>query len=61
MIPQGAKFKVDNRPITSQAVVQLHDMLGEVTEELQSEESMEEASSLDEICEIPEEPQVPSQ
>ena len=41
MVSQGARFKA-NRPVTSQVLVQLLDMLDEVTEELQCKESMEE-------------------
>ena len=48
---QGAKFKI-NRPATSQAVVQLLDMLDEVTEELQCEENIEESGLMVEVCEI---------
>ena len=48
---RGAKFKV-NRPVTSQAVVQLFDVLDAVTEEFQCEESMEEASLMEEVHEI---------
>ena len=42
VVSQGAKFKV-NRSVTSQAVVQLPDVLDKVTGELQCEESIEEA------------------
>ena len=48
---QGARLRA-NRPVTSQAVVQLCDMLDEVMEELQCEESMEEASAMEEVHEI---------
>ena len=48
---QGARFKV-NRPVISQAVVQLLDVQDKVTEELQCEESMEEADSMEEVHEI---------
>ena len=51
MVSQGAMFKV-TRPVTSQAVVQLHDVLDKVTEELQCEESVEEANSVEEVHEI---------
>ena len=49
-VSQDARFKA-NRPVTSQAVVQLLDMLDKVTEELQCEESMEEASSMEKVHE----------
>ena len=51
---QGVRFKV-NRPVTSQAVVQLLDVLDKVTEELQCKENMEEAGSMEEVHEIVEE------
>ena len=41
MVSQGTRFKA-NRPVTSQVLLQLLDMLDEVTEELQCKESMEE-------------------
>ena len=44
-------FKV-NRPVTRQAVVQLCDVLDEVTEKLEYEESTEEAGSVEEVHEI---------
>ena len=53
-VSQGSTFK-SNRPVTSQAVVQLLDVLDEVTEELQCEESVEEATSMEEVQEIVEE------
>ena len=42
-VSQGARLKA-NGPVTRQAVLQLLDMLYKVTEELQCEESTEEAS-----------------
>ena len=48
---QGARFKI-NRPATSQAVVQLLDVLDEVTEELQCKESIEEVDLMEEVYEI---------
>ena len=51
MVSQGAKFKV-NRPVTSQAVVQLLDVLDKVTEGLQCKESMEEVALMEEVHEI---------
>ena len=36
-------------PVNSQAVVQLLDVLGKVTEELQCEESMEEANLMEKV------------
>ena len=50
-VSQGASCKA-NRPVTSHAVVQLLDVLDEVTEELQCEESMEKVSSIEEVHEI---------
>ena len=50
----GARFQV-NRPVTSQAVVQLLDVLNKGIEKLQCEESIEEADSLEEVHEIVEE------
>ena len=41
---QGARFKI-NRPATSQAVVQLLDVLDEVTKEPQCKESIEEVEN----------------
>ena len=49
----GVRAKV-NRPATSQAVVQLLEVLDEVTEELQCEESTEEANSVEEVHETAE-------
>ena len=51
---QSARFKV-NRPVPSQVVVQLLDVIDEVTKELQCEESVEEASSKKKVHEIVEE------
>ena len=51
---QGARFKV-NRPVTSQAVVQLLDVLDKVTEKIQCEECVEEADPMEEVHEIVEE------
>ena len=48
---QGFRIKV-NRPVTSQAVVQLLGVLDKVTEELQCEESLKEANSIEEVHEI---------
>ena len=48
---QSARFKA-NRPVTIQVVVQLLDMLDEITEELHCQECMEEASSMEEVNEI---------
>ena len=48
VVSQGARFKA-NRPVTSQAVVQLPYVLDEVTEELQCKESAGEASSMEEV------------
>ena len=48
---QGARFKA-YRPVTSQTVVQLLDVLDNVTENLQCKESMEEASLMEEVHEI---------
>ena len=48
---QGARFKA-NRPVTSQAIVQLLNVLDEVTEELQCKESVEETSKMEEVHEI---------
>ena len=45
-VSQGARFKV-NRPLTSQGVVQLLDVLDEDTEEMQCKESVEEAGSME--------------
>ena len=47
----GVRYKV-NRPVTSQVVVQLLDVLDKVTEELQCEKSVEEANSMEEDHEI---------
>ena len=52
-VSQGGRLRA-NRPFTSQAVVYLLDLLDEVTEEVQCEESMEEASIM-EVHEIIEE------
>ena len=49
-VSQGARFKV-NRPVTSKAVVQLLDVIEEVTGELQCEGSVEETDLMDEIHE----------
>ena len=57
---QGARFKV-SRPVTSQTVVQLLDVLDEVTEELQCKESVEEFNLVEEVHEIVEEFQDSSQ
>ena len=51
VVSQAARFKV-NRPITSQAVVQLLDELDKVTEELQCKESIEEANLMEKVHEI---------
>ena len=48
---QGARLKA-NRPVTSQVVVQMPNVLDEVTEELQCKESAEETSSMEEVHEI---------
>ena len=48
---QGVRFKA-NKSVTSQAVVQLLDILDEVTEEVQCEESAEEASAMEGVHEI---------
>ena len=48
---QGSRFKA-NRPVTSQAVVQLLDVLDKLTEDLQCKESVEEAYSIKEVHEI---------
>ena len=50
-VSEGAMFKA-NIPVTSQALVQLLDVLDEVTQELQCKESTEEASSVAEVHEI---------
>ena len=54
VMSQGARFKA-NRPVTSQAVEQLLDVIDEVMEELQWEESSKEANSMEEVHEIGEE------
>ena len=51
---QGSRFKI-NRLVTSQAVVQLLNVLDEVTEEMQCEESIEEANLMVEVHELVEE------
>ena len=48
---QSVRFKA-NRPVTNQAVVQLLDILDEVTEELQCKEGAEEANPMEEVFEI---------
>ena len=48
---QGAGFKA-KRPVNFQAVVQLLDVLDEATEELQCEESVEEADPMEEVHKI---------
>ena len=50
---QGGRVKI-NRPVTSQVVVQLLNVLDEVTEEIQCEEIAEEANSVEEVLEIAE-------
>ena len=51
---QGARFKI-NRPVTSQAVEELLDVLDKVTEELQCKESIEEVDLMEEVHKIIEE------
>ena len=46
----GTRFQV-NRPVTSQAEVQLLDVLDEDTEELQCEESIEDTNLMEEVHE----------
>ena len=50
-VSQGARVKA-NRPVTSQAVVQLLDVLDEITERIQCEESAEETNSVEEVHDI---------
>ena len=51
VMSQGARFN-GNKPVTSQVVVQLLDVIDEVTEELQCKGNTEEANSMEEIHEI---------
>ena len=57
-VSQSARFKI-NRPVTTQAVGQLLDVLDEVTQ-LQCEESIEEANLMEEVHEIVKEFQSPT-
>ena len=53
-VSQGARFKV-NRPVTSQADIQLLNVQDDITEELQCKESIEEANLMEEVHKIVEE------